>query len=92
MGEWHALGLTVVSGAIAGLVWLIRLEQKVTYLDKELNAHLVEKTRLFDQISAHFERLESKVDKIALRCAAFHSAVGFIPPRLDEGNGYDGGE
>ena len=84
--NWHLVGITLLSTAIAGLVWLIRLEAKVTYLDKTVSEHLMEKGRVMDQLNAHFMRLEQKVDKIALRCAAFHSAVGFIPPRLD-GNG-----
>lgn len=88
MDEWRAIALTVVSGAIAGLVWLIRLESKVTYLDKNFEAHLAEKGKLMDQLNAHFTRLETKVDRIALRCASFHSMVGFTPPSLHE-NGDD---
>lgn len=84
MDDWHTIALTVVSGAIAGLIWLIRLEQKVTFLDKNLESHLAEKQKLMDQLNDHFMRLETKVDRIALRCAAFHSMVGFTPPRLDE--------
>lgn len=89
MTEWHTVGLTLLSAAIAGLVWLIRLEQRVNYLDKHLENHLAEKAKLMDQITSHFERLEGKVDRIALRCAAFHASTGFIPPRLDENGGDD---
>jgi len=85
--NWHLVAITLLSTAIAGLVWLIRLEAKVTYLDKTVSAHLDEKGKLMDQLNAHFSRLEHKVDKIALRCAAFHSQVGYIPPRLDDDNG-----
>ena len=86
--NWPIVGLTLLSTAIAGLVWLIRLESMVKFLDKTVEAHLQEKGRVMDQLNGHFTRLEHKVDKIALRCAAFHSAVNFVPPRLDD-NGHE---
>lgn len=71
--NWHQILLMVLTAAVAAVVWLIRLEQKVTYLDKILETHITSSARVEDKITEHFERIESKLDKMTVRCAAFHS-------------------
>lgn len=60
-----------ILAALGGLIWLVRLEGRVNLLDRVLIDHLNASTGCFDDISAHLSRVEEKVDRIALRCAAF---------------------
>lgn len=64
-------GLTLVLVVIGAVVWFIRLEGRVNLLDRVLMDHLEAKKELMADLTAHMHRIEQKVDRIALRCAAF---------------------
>ena len=83
LDDWHSFLLSILLTAGAGLVWLIRLEARVNYLDRMLDRQSVQQNKLEEKLDAHFLRVEAKIDKIALRCSAFHSDSGFAGP-LDE--------
>jgi uncharacterized membrane protein YqgA involved in biofilm formation len=84
--QWHNFVLTLLTIGLGGVVWLIRLEARVNYLDKMVEKQASSAQKLEEQINTHFLRLEGKVDRIALRCSAFHSDMGYVP-RLDDENG-----
>lgn len=71
--NWHTVLFSILAAAIAAVIWLIRLEAKVNYLDKMVEAHLANSQRVEDKIQQHFERIEQKLDKLTHRCAAFHA-------------------
>lgn len=60
--------VVIVVGAI---IWFVRLEGRVNLIERVTSDWIQERREVLNQVIAHMDRIESKVDKIALRCAAF---------------------
>jgi hypothetical protein len=85
MPSWHTIIISIVTAAMGGLVWLIRLEQQVQYLQRKLTDQTVEREKTLERLSRQLDRIEAKVHNIALRCSAFHFQGGTLaPPTLEE--------
>jgi uncharacterized protein with von Willebrand factor type A (vWA) domain len=63
--------LTMTLAILAGIIWFVRLEGRVNLLDRVLADSLKDRERAMSGIHQHLSRMEDKLDKISLRCAAF---------------------
>lgn len=93
--ELLVANLTAIAG---GILWFARLEGRLnhveskldgrlSHLEKVFDAHLHDKQVIMSDLHRKIERIEGKLDQIAIRCAAFnHRPV----PGWAEGDGGEG--
>ena len=75
MTEINTLTYSVLSAALVGMIWLIRLEAKVLYLQKDHNKldETSAKTELLFQ--AKVERLRTELNEIKISLARIESSI-----------------
>jgi hypothetical protein len=68
---WEAI--VAVLAIIGGIVvWSLKLEGRLTILEKAMAEHLQERQAWTEQLTMRLDRMERKLDTIRLRCQAFH--------------------
>lgn len=72
MSPEHTLQIAwlVIAAMIAAVVWFVRLEGRVNLIDRVTSDWIKERREVLGQVITHMERIEGKVDRINLRCAA----------------------
>lgn len=83
--------LAILSLALAGMAGFLRLEGRVNVLDRVLGDYIQAKQKSFDETNRVLARLESKIDRIAMNCVAFHHVAppSIIPTRALDGSDDD---
>ena len=82
-------GLAVVTIVIGAVIWFVRLEGRVNLLDRVLSDHLQDSKMIFSDVRSALVRVESKMDRLALRCVAWQHH--HVPARDDAPTQEEGG-
>lgn len=76
-------GWLLITAMIAAVVWFVRLEGRVNLIERVTSDWIKERREVMTQVVTHMERIEAKVDRINLRCAA----VAHLHQYREERNG-----
>lgn len=76
--------VAIVLAMLGAVVWFVRLEGRVNLIERVVTDWIAERKEVMQQVLTHMDRIECKVDKIALRCAAAQHIFGGITSSEDE--------
>jgi hypothetical protein len=62
--------IAAILAVLGAVVWFVRLEGRVSLLDRILSDHLRDSKEAFSAFASSLKRVEEKIDKLTMKCIA----------------------